>query len=44
MIDQKDRDALLKIGVYALMLCLGALFLAVVLGLSIHVVRLIGGI
>lgn len=44
MIDQKDRDALLKIGVYALILCFGALFLAFVLGLAIHVLRLIGGI
>ncbi len=44
MIDQKDRDALIKLGVYALVIVLSALFVSLVLGVSVHIVRAIGGI
>lgn len=44
MIDRKDKEALLKAGVYAIVLCLGSLFVAAILGISLHVFRSLAGV
>lgn len=44
MIDQKDRDALLKLAVFTVLLMGASFLLAIILGISLHVFRALAGV